>query len=248
MKETNDLQVMKPGETGAVAKIPPRNALELMDAVITGGITAENVAVIKELRQMAKEERDDAAKIAFGKALFQLRKTMPQIFCDKEGPDKTFVYCSEEEISKMIEPHLLAHGFCTLFGQEKDGELVKVTITLIHEAGHQESRSYAVRTGVGNRMKDNTQVDTSAATSAWRHLVQKMFGLKSRISDDQDAKNMGEYITQAQADELEHRIKMINGDVKKFLGLAEADSFKTIYASKYKLCDANLRLKEHAGR
>lgn len=244
----NQLEIMAPAEAGAVALQPPRNALQLLDAVITGGITKENVEVIAQLRQMAKEERDDAAKIAFGKALFQLRKTMPQVYCDKQGPDSSFVYCSEEEISKMIEPHLLAHGFCTLFGQEKEGELVKVSLTLIHEAGHQETRSYTVRPGIGNRMKDNTQVDTSAATSAWRHLVQKMFGLKSRISTDQDAKNMGEYISEQQAAELEHRLKMINGDVKKFLALAEADSFKTIYAMKHKLLDQFLRIKEQAGK
>jgi hypothetical protein len=249
-----NLQIMKPAEAGAVAATRPMpTAIELLSGVLerNGNVLDEKtVGVVKELRQMVREERDETAKLAFGKALFQLQKSMPEIYCDKAAKDRnqntTFVYCSEEEILKMLRPHLLKHGFVTLTGQTQQDGFVTVTVTLIHEGGHQETRPYTVRAGVGNSVKDNTMVDTSAATSAFRHLLQKMFWLKSRISTEQDARDMGEYITKEQADKLEHRIQMINGDVKKFLGLAEAESFSKIYAMKYNLLDQFLRIKEQA--
>lgn len=242
---TNQLEIVTSPQ--AAAK-PMPSALQILEGAIAGGITKENVEVVAQLRAMVKDERDEQAKLAFGRALFQLKKNMPEIYCDKAGKDKngniTFRYCSEEEISKMLEPHLMAHGFVTLFGQEKQGDLVTVSITLIHEAGHQETRSYTVHTGIGNSVKDATMVDTSAGTSAWRHLVQKMFGLKSRLRDEDDPRNLGENITQAQADELEHRLKMVNGNVADFLATAQVTKFADIKTANLPIMEGLLRRKE----
>lgn len=242
----------------------PPTALQLLSGVLDriGGMAdtktmGEAVGIVKELKQMAKEERDDNARVAFGRAFYQLKKNMPALYMDKAGHNRageqTFVYCSEEEIAKMLEPHLMAHGFVMLTGQENKDGLVTISITLIHAeniqepggpCGHQETRLYTVRPGIGNSVKDNTMVDTSATTSAWRHLTQKMFGLKSRISNEQDPRDRGEYITPDQAADLEHRLTMINGDKKKFLEMADAESFATIYSASYKWVESQLRRKE----
>ena len=248
-----NLQVMK-AETGALAPVerPTVTAMQLLQGAIQNGITKETVEVVKELRQMVREERDDNAKIAFNKAFFQMRKAAREIYADREVKDNSgnvaFAYCTPEEIDKVVEPMLLAHGFTTLVGQEMDDSgRVTVSMTILHEEGHSETRSFTVKTLSANRMMEGAKCDAGATTLALRHLKIKMLGLKVRgklPGDLDDPRNLGQYITQQQADELEHRLKMVNGNIQKFLELAEATSFKTIYASKLPVLESQLRRKE----
>jgi hypothetical protein len=100
-------------------------------------------------------------------------------------------------------------------------------------------------------MKDATAADAGSTTSAWRHLVIKMFGLKSRIQEGDDPRNLGDThtkVTAEQAGELEHRVKMVNGNVSAFLKLAGATLFSEIPASKYDELDAKLKIKEGGGK
>lgn len=239
---------------------PLPSPIMILESAVNGGITQENVAVVKELVAMCREQRAEDAKAAFAKAFFQLRKNMPEIYADKEAKTKSgevaYTYCSEHEIAAKIEPVLLQHGFTTLFGQEEHDGKVTVKITLMHEGGHSETREFTVRSGSANAMKDATACDTGAATTAWRHLKIKMFGLKSRISENQDPRLLGEIISQQQAEELQHRLKMVNGDETaflKFCGVVAssppcAADYLKIHSSRYESADAALSKKEKAGR
>lgn len=224
-------------------------SLSILEAAVRGGINKDNVEVVERLVALRRDELREENKAAFARDFFQLRKTMPEIYADKEAKntkgDVVYTYCSEEEISRMLEPHLFRHNFTMLFGQrQEDGRTVAI-VTLMHEAGHQETREYSVRAGGTNAMKDATSADAGSTTTAWRHLMIKMFGLKSRLRDQDDARLEGEYITEKQADELEHRLKMVNGDVKRFLEFAGAATFKEIRSGKYPALDESLRRKEH---
>ena len=229
-------------------------SLDILGAAVKGGVTAENVAVVKEIIAMRREEVREEAKAAFARSFFQLRKNMPTFYADKEAKNDNgkvvFVYCSEEELSRMLEPVLFQHGFTTLFGQRQEGDKVVAILTLMHEAGHQETREYSVRGGSTNRMKDATSADAGSTTTAWRHLVIKMFGLKSRISADHDPRNEGdnELVTSEQAFELERRVNETESNVGAFLKFAGAKSFAEIRAGKYAELDAMLSKKEGRGR
>ncbi len=238
---------------------PSLHPLAILERAIQGGVTKENIEVAKELLQMAREQRADDAKAEFAKAFLQLRKNMPEIYADKEAKNDgkvVYTYCSEEEISKKLEPHLLTYGFTMLPGQTAEGGMITVNVTLIHEAGHSETRGYTVHPGTPNKMKDMTACDTGAATAAWRHLMIKMFGLKSRIREGDDAKNIGEAITQAQATDLQRRLSETGSDAMAFLQFAgvklpptaSADeitkAFDRIPSSKLGTLDAALRRKE----
>ena len=135
-----------------------------------------------------------------------------------------------------------------LFGQRADNDKIVVSITLIHQEGHEETREYAVRAGATNRMKDATSADAGAATTAWRHLVIKMFGLKSRIVEGDDPRNLGEHVTPEQAEELERRVNELNFNRSTFFKLAGAGSFGEIPAGSYPVLDQCLRMKEHKGK
>jgi hypothetical protein len=242
-----NLSVIK-SEAGAVAR-PIPTAIDILQAAIEKGITAENVAVVKEIRQMVREEREDAAKTAFNRAFFALRKEMPIAYADKQVKTDSgalaFQYCSPQEIRDVLEPLMLRHGFCTMTSQEMDGETkVTVTVSLMHEAGHSVNGTFTIRVGQENRLVKGPQVVAGATTAAERHCLIKLFGLRTRISGEADARNIGSPITPEQAFELERRVAETNSDAAKFLKFAGAAKFTEIMSGRYDELDAFLRKKE----
>lgn len=240
-----------------VAPLKNPTSLDILDAAVRGGVTSENVAVVKEIIAMRREEVAHEAKAKFNRAFFDLRQEISSLdfYADKaaktESGQVAYRYCSEKELASGLEPVLFKHGFAMLFGQRDENERTVAVITLIHKDGHEETREYSVRSGATNRMKDATAADTGATTSAWRHLVIKMFGLKSRIQESDDPRNLGDTntkITAKQAEELERRVAETNSKVDAFLKLAKADSFANIPAIQYDALDALLRTKEMRGR
>jgi hypothetical protein len=247
-------------ETGEVARHQPTTA-EILEAAVRGGITGENVAVVKEIILMQREDKAIKNKEMFVQAFFRLKQEIRTMdfYADKsakmEGGGVAYTYCSEREIQSRLEPVMFKHGFDWLFGQRVEGEKTVVIITLMHEGGHSEDREYAVRSGGTNRMKDATAADTGATTSAWRHLVIKMFGLKSRISELNDARNLGATISKEVAEKTQDRVKLINFNEVSFLKMAGVITtspcladYQKINSVKYEVVDEMLCRKERAGR
>lgn len=232
----------------------PLTSLDILNAAVSGGVTAENVAVVERIIAMRREEVAHEAKAKFNRAFFELRQDIAKMdfYADKAAKNNSgvvaYTYCSEKELSSKLEPVLFQHGFAMLFGQrDADGKTVAI-ITLIHKDGHEENREYAVRSGNTNAMKDATAADTGATTSAWRHLVIKMFGIKSRIQEDADPRNLGGKVTQAQAEELERRVAETNTNKPTFLKMAGVGTFAEIPTLKYEVLDQLLRIKENQGK
>jgi hypothetical protein len=256
MAKNEQLEIVKPGDTATPAISQTPSSLDILDAAVRGGVTSENVAVVKEIIAMRREEIAHDAKAKFNRAFFELKREISGLnfYADKAAKTESgavaYRYCSEKELAAGLEPVLLRHGFTMLFGQRDEDERTVAVITLIHCDGHEETREYSVRSGATNRMKDATAADTGATTSAWRHLVIKMFSLKSRIQESSDARNLGDNtkITKQQADELERRVNLTNSNVTAFLKLAQAKSFAEIPSIQYDILDALLRTKEGRGR
>lgn len=255
MKENNTelLPAVVVCEEMPVAQSQP-STLSLIQSVVQGGITSESVGVMERLIAMRRDELATQNKTEFNRAFFALKQEVRKLnlYADKEAKDFNgnvmYSYCSEAEIGEKLEPVLANHGFDMLFSQERDGETVTAVITLLHQSGHEFVSKFTVRVGATNKAKDATAADAGSTTSAWRHLVMKMFGLKSRISDEQDPRNLGTYITPEQVEELKRRVNETSSDVTKFLALAGAASFETIMSGKYAVLDAQLAKKERVGR
>lgn len=246
---TRELTTQGPQEPSIVGE-QVTNTLSILEAALKSGVTSENVAVVQAIIAMRREEVALENKASFNRAFFELKKEIAgmDFYCDKEaktkGGDVAYTYCSESEIAGKLEPVLFKHGFAMLFGQRQEADRVVAVITLIHESGHEETREYSVRVGQSNQMKDATAVDAGSTTSAWRHLVIKMFGLKSRIRESDDAKNLGEHITAEEATELKTRLAACEGDTAKFLAAANSESFETIGTAVLPLLEAMLTAKE----
>lgn len=224
--------------------------INILEAAVRGGVTAENVAVVKELVQMCREQRAEDAKAAFAKAFFQMRKNMPELHADKEAKTRSgetaYTYCSEAEIARMIEPHLMSYGFAMLFGQSESDGRITVNVTLMHEAGHQEIREFTVRAGAPNAMKDAASCDAGGATTAWRHLIIKMFGLKSRISENQDARIEGEKISADKVAWLKEQVRETGGKEAAFLEMAGVTRYEDIATGSYPVLVRALSMKKRA--
>ena len=240
----------------------PVTSLSILAAAVGGGINKENVDVVERLVALRREEMKEEAKAAFAKGFFQLRKEVSgmELYADKAAKTGSgavaYTYCSETELSDKLEPLLLRHGFAMMFGQAQEEGKVSVSITLMHEGGHQETRDFAVRPGATNAMKDATSADAGAATTAWRHLVIKLFGLKSRIRQEDDPRNLGERITEDQAKQLKIRVMDTESNEVAFLKLAGVnvtgavtlEHYKAILSGKYDMLDVQLQRKEQRGR
>lgn len=233
----------------AVAR-PPMSALDVLNSAVSGGINKDNVEVVERLVALRREEVKEQAKAEFARAFFRLKRQIAtlEIYADKSAKDDhgkvVYTYCSEEEISRALESLLFQHGFVTLFGQRQDGESTVAIVTIMHEAGHQETREFSVRRGATNRMKDATAADTGSTTSAWRHLMIKMFGLKSRIRAEDDARVEGGTISANQAESLRARAQKLGVDEKALLKLGGAESYETISDAKAALLDDFLSQRE----
>ena len=251
MKPNDELQLQKM-EPGAVAA-PALTSLDILNAAVSGGITSESVGVVERIIAMRREEVSAENKAKFNRAFFRLRKEINTMdfYADKQAKTDNgaiaFTYCSEKELATKLEPVLFKHGFTMLFGQRDEKEKSAAIITLIHEDGHEETREYSVRSGGTNRVKDATMADTGATTSAWRHLVIKMFGLKSRIKEDSDPRNEGSRIDPKYADELEHRAEMLNAK-KVILEMAGAKTFREIMSGRAPVIENAIAIKERAGK
>jgi hypothetical protein len=241
--ESQELAVVRPALT----------SLDILNAAVSGGITSESVGVVERIIAMRREEVSAENKAKFNKSFFKLRQEISgmDFYADKAAMNNgkvAYSYCSETELSSMLEPVLLKHGFTMMFGQRSDEGKIVAIITLIHEEGHEETREYSVRSGNTNALKDATAADTGATTSAWRHLVIKMLGIKSRIREDADPRNLGGKVTKEQAEELEQRVAITNSNRATFLKMAGVDSFAAIPTLKYEVLDQLLRMKEQKGK
>lgn len=240
----------------------PVTSLSILAAAVGGGINKENVDVVERLVALRREEVKEEARREFHAAFFQLRKEISDMdfYADKEAKDYDgnvmYRFCSETELSAKLEPVLFKHGFAMMFGQRQENDRVVAEVTLIHKGGHEEKREYAVRLGAVNKMKDATQADAGSTTTAWRNLVIKLFGLKSRIQHSDDPRNLGEKITEDQAKQLKIRVMDTESNEVAFLKLAGVtvtgpvtlEHYKAILSGKYDMLDSMLSKKESRGR
>ena len=78
MKNTTSNQPVTELELAANQRLAPLPAaipspITILEAAVKGGITAENVAVVKELTAMCREQQAMDNKVAFNKAMFRLK-------------------------------------------------------------------------------------------------------------------------------------------------------------------------------
>lgn len=246
---SKNLEVVKP-EAGAVEiHRESSKVASMLEAVIKGGVTAENVNAMEKLVGLYERMQEKDAKSAFARAFSKLQAEMPPVQAMKPVPNRDgstrYKYAPYEEILKQIKPYLDKHGFSIRFSQKiPDEKRITMICTLMHVDGHSESNDFTCRVGQGPPSSNESQADGSASSYAQRGALCDCLNIQVRQDDDGRAEGGSDVITQEQADELEHRLKMVNGNVVDFLGLAGTKTFAEIQASKYDILDELLKRKE----
>src|SRR5580693_3140103 len=116
---TKQLEIMpteKPSAEIAV-RAPQITSIEILEKAVAGGITSENIAVVKVIIAMRREEVALEAKARFNRAFFDLREEIRTMnfYADKaaktDGGAVAYTYCSEKELATKLDSVLFKYGF-----------------------------------------------------------------------------------------------------------------------------------------
>lgn len=237
-----------------LAPLPPAGALErkpptvadILQAVVAGGVTAENVSAVKEVVALYERMQDRDAEKAFAAAFVALQAEMPKVQAIRAVPNNDgsvrYRFAPYEEIMRQVSPMLLKHGFTVTFSTRyEEARLVKVC-TLQHTAGHKKSNEFAVRIGKGPPAASETQADGAASTYAKRGAL--CDALNIVVEHDDDARAEGATIFPEQAEEFRRRVQATGSDERAFLRVAGAASYGAIPSARYDILDELLAKRE----
>jgi hypothetical protein len=162
------------------------NVLALIDHGTRNNQSPEALEKLVALyeRVMAK---DAQAEFARAKKAFQAE--CPVIGANREadlGKGKAaYSYADMEKITKTIRPLLEKHGFCYGFSQKHNGDIIEVTCHLRHEAGHEESTTFAGPWATNAGMSQ-IQKYASATTFCQRYALRLALGLPVGADDERE--------------------------------------------------------------
>lgn len=220
---------------------------EMMRAMIQTGVTKDNAEAFAKLVELQEHMEDRKAEKEFAIAFNALQAEMPKIQATRAVPGRDgtvrFKFAAFEDLMLQVSPLLQKHGFTVCFNNRYEGDRVIETCILQHIGGHKRPTEFACKVGSGPPNASGSQADGAAATYAKRFALTGALNIVVSGLDN-DARLEGGAITKEQAEELERRVKMLNGDVAKFLQWAKAATFATIPETSYEKLDGWLRTKE----
>ncbi len=219
---------------------PSLSIEDVFRAVVDKQVSPENVAVMKELLAMSAERK-------FAEAFAGLQSELPVIVATTIIPNRG-KYERYEDILKVVQPLMTKYAFTVSFSQDYADNPVRIieTCHLTH-GGFTQSNKFAVRCG---RADTETQADCKAATTAKRNAFCNAINVIIRqdmLNSDDDATILGDpnaKVTAKQAEEIEHRAKMVNAKIPDLLKFAGAATFADIPARRYDEIDTLLTRKE----
>lgn len=212
------------------------NLQSIADRILTGDLTSEKMALIKDLVAMDAERK-------FTVAFNALQADLPTIVASSVIPNRG-KYERFEDVMHQIAPFLTKHGFTVSFSQDVEETRIIETCHLSHIGGHSRKSSFAVRVA---RADSETQSDVKAATTAKRKALQDALNIVIRqdcLNEEQDASLEGGNISAEKADELERRVALLNQPHDKFLKWLQVKSYAEIPVGKYAIADEFLSKKE----
>jgi len=178
---------MRPADTSVAPAQSPAMSLVGLDinALLTKAIDSKSaVEIIKELRTMALEDQQRAAKREFDRALAAFQSECPVIKKGKFGAKKAYKYCPLDEMIPQVQPLLLKHRFSfTLSSSVEDG-WVKAILELKHDAGHAEKSEFKVPVDGRNPMMNEQQRYGGAMTFAKRYAFCNALGIMTGDDDN----------------------------------------------------------------
>lgn len=198
---STDLQTR--GSTAVEQHREPQSLLEAVMREVSNPNT--DPARLREFLEIGERLEARQAKAQFVSAMADLRPQLPIIKKNgliKYGAGKgSSPFAKWDDIYKACMPLLDEHGFSCSFDSElQGGNALKVTMTVRHIAGHQETGSLIVPWLDNGGSKSPAQAAASSFTIAQRHTFVKYFNILTEDRDDDGTgKGVPDKITEAQA-------------------------------------------------
>src|SRR5271157_873379 len=181
-----------------------------------------NVANLQALLQMQREVMADQAKISFARALWRLKKDMPQITKNGVidlGSKGKIKFARWEDMAEAIQPLMDREGFTLSFDTEeraREGGGSVVIGTLTHIDGHTQTARFSLPLDNGPG-RNSLQAAGSTLSYGKRYVTELLLNIVRRVEDD-DGRAAGlRYITASQKDDLIALIRETKTDVKAYL-------------------------------
>jgi len=209
----------------------------MMQQVIAGGITQENVGALEKMMGLYERSQAKHAEQEFARSFADLQKDLPKIHATREVPNRDgtvrYKFAPFEEIMREAQPYLSKHGFSVSFNTKWDSSRLIVSCKLLHAGGHSQTNEFAARVGGGPPGANEAQADMAVKTLAKRGaLCDALNIVVEHDTDGDDARIEGDVITKEQSDAIRQLIRETKTDTEKFLALAQADSIDKIRTAR----------------
>lgn len=214
----------------------PENA-SIVERAVFAGMPLD---VIDRLRTMAKEERQDAAKLAFMAAKVAAKREIPRVLKSRTNTHTKSKYADLAAIDEAVTPVITQHGFTldfTASPSERAG-FIDVTCTTIHNEGHSESFTLPWPLD-GEGMKGNsnkTPVQAMKSTITFARRTMKMMAFDIADADDNDGNAStapAETVGPEQMSEIDALLKRWGGDRGSFFEFLKVDGMADITVKQF---------------
>ncbi len=228
------------------AKSEPSVAL-MLQKVIDGGITADNVSALESLVGLYDRMQAKNAEREFASALVTLQGETIRVQATKSVDVRDgiprYKFAPYEEIMSVVQPMLTRHGFSVTFDTRIEADRLYSVCTLTHKSGHSRSNQFAVRFSKPPGSSD-PQGDMSTKNYAKRGAFCDCLNIS--IEHDDDARMIGQPLGSALAGDLAARVEEVGADREAFLKFAGAKTFEEISDERWEMLDSLLKRKEAA--
>lgn len=219
-----------------VAASPQGNPMmEMLSEAIRAG---QPIEVIREIKALVKEIKDDEARVAFDAAIAAAKDEIKPVVRATNGHNGK--YADLATIADAIDPILSRHGLTYRHRTAQTTAGLTVTCILSHKLGHREETPLTAPADTSGN-KNNIQALGSTQQYLMRYTLVASIGLATSKDDDGQAAGAGEALSEKQALDLNDLIDTVVEEVagnrpafvKSFLKFMKAERIEAIAAKDY---------------
>ena len=216
----NDRAITERAET-----LPANDSTSLMEIISRAASdTTTDVTKLERLMSLYERVKSAGAEAAFNSAMKTAQSEMSRISTDANNPQTKSKYASYGKLDTVLRPIYTRHGFSVSFdtGDGAPPDCVRILAYVAHQDGH--TRTYRAdlpsdgKGAKGGDVMTKTHATGAAFTYGMRYLLKMIFNVAIG-EDDKDGNQLGDLITEDQADEL----KKLVDDLAMEVDGADAD-------------------------
>ena len=235
----NALAKQTPVDQLPMAAPPMGNPMmEMLSEAIRAG---QPIEVIREIKQLVKEIKDDEARVAFDAALAGAKEEIKPVVRTKDGHNGK--YADLASIADAIDPILSRYGLNYRHRTAQSQAGLTVTCILSHKLGHREETSLTAGSDTSGN-KNGIQALGSTQQYLMRYTLVAAIGLATAKDDDGHAAGLGAVIDAEQVAVIRTLLDETQSDTAKFCQVMKVDDLPSIPASKFKDAVAKLNAKK----